>query len=208
MATGNCSNRNDASVLACLRGFILAVTVMGMGCATAPGDEMKVPVVISGGHETNPVDRGRPVVLIAAALGVKAEVFREAFRAVTPARGRGPTGDEARKNKQALMRVLAPHGVTNERLDEVSNYYRYQPQRGDVWKNTPASAYALVENGKIKSIVVTNAGSGYSSTPSATVKGFDAIPLKVNLHFDQDLTKNGSLTGIEVAAPKSVNKKS
>jgi hypothetical protein len=61
--------------------------------------------------------------LIAAGLSVRPEVFREAFSGVTPARGRGPTREEARKNKAALLKVLAPQGVTNERLDEVSDYY-------------------------------------------------------------------------------------
>src|SRR4051812_21510440 len=75
------------------------------------------PVVITGGHDIGPNDFGRPCTLIAAALGVKTDVFREAFSGVTPARGRGPTGDEARRNKDALMKVLAPHDVTNDRLD-------------------------------------------------------------------------------------------
>ena len=79
--------------------------------------EMKVPVRFSRGHQIGKNDFGRPVVLIAAALGVKPEVFREAFSGVTPAQGRAPSGEEARKNKAALMKVLAPHGVTNERLE-------------------------------------------------------------------------------------------
>jgi hypothetical protein len=40
-----------------------------------PSDVTRVAVVFSGGHETEGVDHGRPVVLIAAALGVKPEVF-------------------------------------------------------------------------------------------------------------------------------------
>src|SRR5262249_26765874 len=75
----------------------------------ADAAETKVPVTFSGGHEIGKNDFGRPVVLMAAALGVKPEVFREAFSGVTPARGRGPTGEEARKNKAALMKVLSPH---------------------------------------------------------------------------------------------------
>src|SRR5262245_4087209 len=134
-------------------------------CATgakAQAAEAKVPVTFSGGHETDPRDHGRPVVLVAAALEVKPEVFRQAFSGVTPAKNGKPSGEEARRNKEALLKVLAPYGVTNDRLDEVSNYYRYQPQRGDLWKNTSAQAYALVENGQIKKIVITDPGSGYS----------------------------------------------
>jgi hypothetical protein len=52
-----------------------------------PAGVTKVPVVFSGGHDTVVVDRGRPVVLIAAALGVPDEVFREAFSHVRPASG-------------------------------------------------------------------------------------------------------------------------
>src|SRR6186713_372058 len=103
------------------------------GCAAAEGAEMKIPIKFSGGYEIGKQDFGRPIVLIAAALKVKPEVFREAFSGVTPARGRGPTGEEARRNKEALMKVLGPYKITNERLDEVSNYYRYRPQKGELW---------------------------------------------------------------------------
>src|SRR3954469_2733132 len=140
--------------------------------------ETKIPVTLSGGHETDPRDHGRPVVLIAAALNVKPEVFRKAFSGVTPARGRGPTGDEARRNKEALMKVLGPLKVTNDRLDEVSDYYRYRPQKGELWPTKPAKAYAIVEGGKITKIVVTDPGAGYSSPPKATVEGLKKVQLE------------------------------
>src|SRR4051812_25461765 len=65
---------------------------------------VKVPVVFSEGHDTDPRDRGRPVVLVAGALGVAPEVFREAFSGVHPAgpNSGGPTHEEAQKNKAAL----------------------------------------------------------------------------------------------------------
>ncbi|MFO1022797.1 MAG: hypothetical protein U0903_19195 [Planctomycetales bacterium] len=163
-------------------------------------EETKVPLTFSGGYDLNPKDHGRPVVLIAAALGVTPEVFREAFSGVRPSRNGPPTPEEARRNKEALMRVLQPKGITNERLDEVSNFYRYQPQKGGLWKNTPAQGHALVENGQIKKIVVTNPGSGFSSTPKVTVKGMEKIPLKATLHFDKNLKKNGSITSVEVSS--------
>jgi hypothetical protein len=178
---------------------VLLLSIFTAIAATGWGAEMKVPITITGGHETDPQDRGRPVVLVAAALGVKTEVFREAFRGVTPARGGRPSPEQARANKEALMRVLKPHGITNDRLDEVSNYYRYQPQRGELWKTTPASAYALVENGQIKRIVVTTPGSGYSSSPKLTLQGMANVPLKATLHFEKDLQKNGSISKIDVA---------
>src|SRR4051812_40350524 len=99
---------------------IAATAVIWMGalvfaavvnCSALQAAETKIPVTFSGGHEIAKNDFGRPIPLMAAALGVKPDVFREAFSGVTPAKGRGPTGDEARKNKQALMKVLAPYGV-------------------------------------------------------------------------------------------------
>ena len=74
----------------------------------ARAEETRAAVTFTGGHEIGRDDFGRPVPLIAAALGVEPEVFREAFSGVTPCRGRGPTSSEARQNKAALMKVLAP----------------------------------------------------------------------------------------------------
>jgi hypothetical protein len=136
----------------------LALVLLAASAAFA--EETQVPVTFSGGHDIGRGDFGRPVNLIAAALGVKPDVFREAFSGVTPAKGRGPSGEEARRNKDALMKVLKPHGITNDRLDEVSNYYRFRPQNGELWPTTAAKAHAVVEGGKIKKIVVTEPGSG------------------------------------------------
>lgn len=100
------------------------------------------------------------------------------------------------------MKVLGPLGITNERLDEVSNYYRYRPQEGELWPTTAAEAHAVVEDGKIKQVVVTRAGSGYSSPPRATVSGMETIPLKVTLQFGKDLKKNGAIGSVEVTSPE------
>jgi hypothetical protein len=169
-----------------------------MAGTKAQAIETKIPIMLSGGHEIDPRDHGRPVVLIAAALNVKPEVFRKAFSGVTPARGRGPTHDEARRNKEALMKVLGPYKVTNERLDEVSDYYRYRPEKGGLWRNKPARAYAVVEYNQVKKIVVTDPGAGYSSPPRATVKGFGMVRLDVKLKFDTNLKMNGRIASIDV----------
>jgi hypothetical protein len=182
--------------------WILALAFGRYGTSTQAA-ETKVPVTFSGGHETDRRDGGRPVVLVAAGLGVKPEVFREAFRGVTPARDGKPTAEEARRNKEALLKVLKPHGVTNERLDEVSDYYRYRREKGELWPTKPAKAHAIVENGQIKQIVVTEPGAGYNSIPSATVKGLEKIPLKVNVRFGTDLKSNGSISSVEVTPPKN-----
>jgi hypothetical protein len=188
-------------------GVALATSLAGQ---TMRAEETKVPVIYSGGHETDPRDHGRPVVLAAGALGVTPEVFRKAFSGVTPARGRGPTREEARRNKEALMKVLKPYKVTNDRLDEVSNYYRYRPEKGEMWPTTAAEAYAVVEDGAIKRIVVTKPGAGYSSPPKVTVKGFAKVPLEAKIEFVKDLKKNGavaSVTVVSAAAPLDAGSK-
>jgi hypothetical protein len=177
------------------------LTLVLLATSAALAEETQVPVTFSGGHDIGRGDFGRPVNLIAAALGVKPDVFREAFSGVTPAKGRGPSGEEARRNKEALMKVLKPHGITNDRLDEVSNYYRFRPQNGELWPTTAAKAHAVVEGGKIKKIVVTDPGSGYCSTPTASVQGMNST-LKVTLKYSTELKKNGGIDAIEVAPAK------
>ena len=201
------------STLKKIRGWVricagATITSVAMAGSMVQAVETKVPVTFSGGHVTDPKDHGRPVVLVAAGLGVKPEVFRKAFSGVTPARGRGPTGEEARRNKEALMKVLGPYKVTNERLDEVSNYYRYRPQEGEMWPTKPAKAYAVVEDGKIKKVVVTEPGAGYSSSPKATVKGLEKVQLETKVKFVTDLKKNGGIESIEVAHEKATDKHS
>jgi hypothetical protein len=178
-----------------------------MPIAVVQAVETKIPVTFSGGHETDPKDHGRPVVLVAAGLGVKPEVFRKAFGGVTPARGRGPTGEEARRNKEALMKVLRPYKITNDRLDEVSNCYRYRPQEGELWPTKPAKAYALVDDGKIKKVVVTEPGSGYSSPPKVSVKGFEKVRFEAKVKFETDLKKNGGIESIDLPNEKPAAKR-
>ena len=160
----------------------------------------RVPVKFSGGHETDRRDRGRPVVLIAAALDVSSDVFREAFSHVRPApAGSRPSPDQVRKNKDALLNALGPHGVTNDRLDEVSNYYRYVRSRGEMWPTKPAQAYAEVKDGKIVRIVITKGGAGYSSPTIVSVPGFD-VTTKVELAFGKKLESNGAAKAIRLVA--------
>jgi hypothetical protein len=160
---------------------------------------MRAPVDFTGGHEIGKNDFGRPVVLMAAALGVTPEQFREAFSGVRPARGRGPTGEEQRKNKEALMRVLAPLGVTNERMDEVANYYRFRPEDGELWPTEEAEAYAEVKGGRIARVVVTAAGSGYSSPPMVHVEGFEKTKLFATLLLSKEFEMNGSVASVAAA---------
>src|SRR5580704_1098432 len=173
-------------------------------CSLAHSDQdpsmTRVPAKFSGGHGTDRRDRGRPVVLIAAALGVSSDVFREAFSHVRPApAGSRPAPDQVRRNKEALLDALGPHVVTNDRLDEVSNYYRYVRSRGEMWPTKPAQAYAEVKDGKIVRFVVTKGGAGYSSPPNVTVPGFD-LASKVELSFGKKLETNGAVKAITLAS--------
>lgn len=157
----------------------------------------RVPVVFRGGHETDPRDHGRPVALIAAALGVSSDVFRDAFNHVRPApAGTEPDPRQVRSNKEALMEALGRHGVTNRRLDTVSNYYRYNRRRGELWPTRPAKGFAVVEQGKVVRFVITSGGSGYSSPPTVTVPDFTGVSAKVELSFSKQFEKNGSVAAI------------
>ena len=155
-------------------------------------------VIFTGGYETDPRDHGRPVALIAAALGVKPEVFRQAFSNVKPARGGDPTPAQARANKEVLMAALGKYGITNDRLDNVSNYYRYQPERGGLWKHTPATAKAIIKEGTVTGLQITNAGSGYMTPPTVTIAGHEDVKVKVALEFSQDFWKNGSIKSLKI----------
>jgi hypothetical protein len=164
----------------------------------------QVQVLFTGGHETDPRDHGRPDVLIAAALGVPTEVFREAFSHVTPAGpGRSPEPEEARRNKMALMKVLGPLGITDERLNAVSNYYRYNRPSGQlVWRSTPAIAFASLSNGAIVGFTITDPGSGYSSEPQISVEGMPELRVKATLSFGTDFSRNGSVKELAIVAGK------
>lgn len=169
-----------------------------------PKGVTRVPVTFSGGHETDDRDHGRPVVLIAAALGVTPEVFRDAFSRVRPARdGREPEPAQVRQNKAVLMDALEKYGITNEQLDTVSNYYRYPPGRKSLWKCRPAVANALVKDGSIIGYEIVDGGSGYSSTPSLTVPNFKGATAEVELAYGKDTQTNGSVSSISPSKPES-----
>lgn len=155
-------------------------------------------VSIENGHVTDPRDGGRPIALIAAALGVEGEVFREAFSDVRPSKDGPPIASRARENKEKLMSVLQPHGVTNERLDEVSNFYRYRPQDGGLWQHRRAKVEAVIEDGKLISVSVIDGGSGYTTAPTVRVPGHENVRLEAKIEFGQDLGSNGKLVSVDL----------
>ncbi|WP_437229073.1 hypothetical protein SH661x_001242 [Planctomicrobium sp. SH661] len=175
-------------------GFITPIAIADQ---KPSADETHVKVTFSGGHETEGVDRGRPVNLIAGALGVKPEVFRKAFSGVRPAAGgRPPEAAQVHQNKAVLMRALGPLGVTNDRLDAVSNYYRIRP--GEMWPTQPAEAVAIVKNEEIVRFEVTKGGSGYCSQPKISVPGHKVPPVQIELSFGPKFEENGAISAINI----------
>jgi hypothetical protein len=97
------------------------------------------------------------------------------------------------------MKVLAPYGITNERLDEVSNYYRYNGAKGEVWARTLATATATVTAGVVTGVTITNPGAGYSSIPTITVTGPNGtVTATATIAYTTDFTTNGSISAITI----------
>lgn len=185
--------------------LVLIVAASATSCAPSGSDERNDAVApqtghvtFIGGYETDPRDHGRPVVLIASALGVSSDVFRDAFSGVTPAKDGPPSAEHARTNKRVLLDALGKHGITNERLDEVSDHYRYRPQSGEVWQRTPATATAIINDGKVTGFEITDPGSGFSTPPAVKVDGYENVNVEVTIEFSTDFRKNGRVTAISV----------
>ncbi len=165
----------------------------------AQGKKDVPAVILKGGFETDRKDHGRPVVLVAAGLGVPTEVFREAFSHVRPAPG-GQEPDQAvvRRNKEALLGALSKYGITNERLDEVSNYYRYNQSRGEWWKYRLAKISTIIKDGQITGFKVIDGGAGYSSVPKVSVEGYKDLVAVATVSYGKDLKTNGSITDVKL----------
>lgn len=159
----------------------------------------KGTVVFQRGYQTDSRDGGRPIVLIAAALGVPDQVFRDAFSQVRPARDGQPSPERVRENKAVLMAALGKHGITNDRLDEVSNYYRYRPQDGELWTHRPAKAEAVIVDNKVTEIKLLDAGAGYSSTPQIEVVGYPDAKVSAAVEYGTDLKTNGRVKSLTIS---------
>lgn len=156
-------------------------------------------VTIQGGHETVGADRGRPVILVAAGLGVPPQVFRDAFSHVKPApAGQEPDNEQVRRNKEALLSALSKYGVTNELLDTVSNYYRYPPGRNNIWRSKTAEIEAILANNVVTGFKIVTGGAGYTSVPTIMVAGHPEVKAVVTILYSKDLSKNGSISKINI----------
>lgn len=96
------------------------------------------------------------------------------------------------------MDKLAPHGVTNERLDEVSNFYRYRPQSGELWNHKPAKATATIKDGKVVGFKILDEGFGYSTPPNVQIAGYENVRVKAEIEFTADLKTNGRIKTLTV----------
>jgi len=177
-------------------GFAAVAMIAAQPSAAQAAQHRAIKFV--GGFETDPRDGGRPVILVAGGLGIPAEVFREAFSHVRPARGGEPEPAQIQQNKHALLSALGRYGVTNDRLDEVSNYYRYMASRGEMWRHIDAAGYATVVNGKVTGFTVTSAGAGYSSAPAIVVEGLGEVNADVVIAYGKNLATNGSIQSISI----------
>lgn len=187
------------------RTFItLGVLSLGASVAVvAQVSRRSSDVQFIGGYFTDPRDHGRPVALVAGALGVPPQVFRDAFSGVHPAPGgERPDPADVRRNKQVLLDALGPYGVTNERLDEVSNFYRYRPQNGESWPHRAAVAELVKKNGVVVGVKIVDGGFGYSSPPSVSIKGHPEIVARASLSFSKDFKKNGAVSGVTLLPQK------
>lgn len=155
-------------------------------------------VLLQGGFQTDRRDNGRPVALIAAALDVKEQVFRDAFSEVRPSRSGPPSDAEASANKKVLMAALSKYGITNDRLDEVSNYYRYRPQDGELWTVVPAKVTAVIKDGKVAGFKIVDGGSGYLTAPKIIVAGHDDVQATATIEFSTTMRENGRVKSIEL----------
>jgi hypothetical protein len=106
-----------------------------------------------------------------------------------------PNPIQVKLNKDALLDVLGPYGVTNDYLDEVSNYYRYNHSAGETWPQTPATAEIIMTDGVVTGVEITNPGSGYTSIPVITILNSD-VTATATISFTTDFSSNGSITSI------------
>jgi hypothetical protein len=187
------------------RSGLALVAMIVVGWASAPAPAQAAPrtvrVSLSGGFEVRSNDYGRPVPLYASMLGVTPDVFRQAFSGVNPDAEHDPSGEEQRANKEALLEVLAPYGVTNEELDRVANYYRFDSTKGETWPQRPARARARVVRGKVVSIRVIDPGVGYTYRPDVSVPGFPKLRVSAKLAFTDEFDTNGHIRRIRVRKP-------
>ncbi|OCT15833.1 hypothetical protein A8709_09395 [Paenibacillus pectinilyticus] len=65
------------------------------------------------------------------------------------------------------------------------------------WQKTSASAIPIVKDVVVTGVTITNAGAGYSSTPTVTITGPTGTKTaKAVVTYTQDFKTNGSISSI------------
>jgi hypothetical protein len=183
-----------------LAGLVTLGLAAAAGCASsAPSSDRTVPVSLVGGFQIGADDYGRPVPLYASMLGVTPDVFRRAFSGVRPDAAHSPTSARQQTNKSALMSVLGAYHVTNDQLDRVANYYRFNSAAGQTWPQRIARAEAVVKNGTITSIRVIDSGAGYTTAPTVVIAGFPSTTAVAHVVFTNDFATNGHIGAITMS---------
>jgi hypothetical protein len=184
-------------VLAAVAAGAVALLVDGCTSSASPNSaDRVVPVTLTGGFEIGANDYGRPVPLYASMLGVTPDVFRRAFSGVHPDAAHDPTSARQQDNKTALMSVLAAYHVSNDQLDRVANYYRFNSAAGQTWPDRQARAEAVVTNGTVTSIRVLDGGAGYTAAPSVVIEGLPSVTAVAHVVFTTDFATNGHIAAI------------
>ena len=99
--------------------FALAVSMAGMVCVTGRAGETKVPVTFPAA--TKPTRRmARPVVLVAAALGVKPEVFRISSIKTLTTVGAGQGPGSGHRRPRDPDRPRSAEEVVRDRVEKAS----------------------------------------------------------------------------------------
>lgn len=184
------------TALACLTGATVLAASACTASSRAPGASHVVAVTLTGGFEIGANDYGRPVPLYASMLGVTPDVFRRAFSGVHPDAAHDPTSAQQQDNKTALMSVLAAYHVSNDQLDRVANYYRFNSAAGQTWPHRQARVEAVVTNGTVTSVRVLDGGAGYTAAPTVVIKDLPSVTAVAHVVFTTDFATNGHIAAI------------
>ena len=101
------------------------------------------------------------------------------------------------------MDALGRYGVNNDRLDAVSNFYRYPPGRGGMWKHKEATANALVKDGAVIGFEILDGGAGYTVPPAVSVSGMKDVNARAELSFGKNMESNGAVRAITLPGVKT-----
>ena len=69
---------------------------------------------------------------------------------------------------------------------------------GGIWRNKPATAYALVKEGAIIGYEITSGGYGYTTPPAVSVPGMEGATAKVEIAYGKDFETNGAIAAITI----------